>query len=74
MDITEAMEVVLHGGVLGVIKPNMSKFIDCFEITVIDGILYERQVFVDGDHNEFYRSDLTLGEFLLSDFVVSVGS
>ena len=68
------MEVVLLGGILGVIKPEMSKFVDCFEITVIDGVLYERQVFVDGDRNEFYRSNLTLGEFLLSDFVVSVGS
>lgn len=69
MDVTEAMKELTGGGIIGVIKPEMSKFIDYFELKVSEGELLERQVFVDGDRNEFYRSNMELAVFLASDFI-----
>lgn len=69
MDVTEAMKELNDGGIVGVIKPDMSKFVDYFEVMVSEGELLERQVFVDGDRNEFYRSNMELAVFLASDFI-----
>lgn len=69
MDVTEAIKELNAGGIVGVIKPEMSKFVDYFEVKVSDGELLERQVFVDGDRNEFYQSRMELAVFLASEFI-----
>ena len=69
MDITEAMERIMVGETVGVVRPDLGKFVDYIEVAMIDGELYERRVFRDGDCDEFSKSRMELATFLTSDFV-----